>query len=74
MFGPSMRFLNGNDVVLGIIRIADRNNFGRKPMNLKPFCSIIFAALLGALAVPALAQDTRVNGESLDVQIRRNVE
>jgi hypothetical protein len=74
MIGPSMRFLNGNDVVLGVIRVADRNNFGRKPMNLKAFCPTILAALLGAPAARALAQDARANGESLNVQIRRNVE
>jgi hypothetical protein len=72
MIGPSMRFLNGNDVVLGVIRVADRNK--RKPMNLKAFCPTILAALLGAPAARALAQDARANGESLNVQIWRNVE
>jgi hypothetical protein len=42
-------------------------------MNLKA-CPIILAALLGAPAARALGQDTGANGESLNVQIWRNVE
>ena len=61
-------------LILGVIRVADRNYFGRKTMNLKAFCPIILPALLGAPAARALAQDARANGESLNVQIWRNVE
>jgi len=74
MIGASTRFVNANDVALGVIRVADRRNFGRKTVNLKAFCPIILAALLGAPAARALARDTRANGESLNVQIWRNIE
>lgn len=53
MIGPSTRFVNGNDAVLGVIPVADRKTFGRKTMNLKAF-PIILAALLGAPARPGI--------------------
>jgi hypothetical protein len=54
--------------------IRQRKRTYEKTMNLKHFCSIVFATLLGALAAPALVQGTRANGESVNVQIWRSVE